>query len=104
MPDPIPATNVREDGCRDPAQRSAAAINTDVPGLLDRCEAMLVLSRKIGERILIGDSVRVTVVRIANGAVRLGIEAPVELPVVREELKAELDAADAKSPAADDRR
>ena len=65
---------------------------------------MLVLSRKVGERILIGDTVRVTVVRIANGAVRLGIEAPAELPVVREELKIELDAADAPPTTADERR
>ena len=48
---------------------------------------MLVLSRKIGERIWIGDDISVTVVRITGGGVRLGIEAPPELPVVREELK-----------------
>ena len=48
--------------------------------------AMLVLSRKTGERIRIGDSVTITVVRITGGGVRLGIEAPHDLPVVREEL------------------
>ena len=48
---------------------------------------MLVLSRKAGERIWIGDDISVTVVRISGGGVRIGIEAPVELPVVREELK-----------------
>ena len=48
---------------------------------------MLVLSRKVGERILVGDQVTVTVVRIANGAVRIGIEAPPEMAVMREELK-----------------
>jgi carbon storage regulator len=47
---------------------------------------MLVLSRKIGERILIGDEISITVVRVANGGVRLGIIAPAELPVMREEL------------------
>ena len=47
---------------------------------------MLVLSRKVGERILIGPDIAVTVVRVAGGGVRLGIEAPPELPVVREEL------------------
>lgn len=56
---------------------------------------MLVLSRKVGERILIGDQISVTVVRIAGGGVRLGIEAPHELPVVREELKQQLDERDA---------
>ena len=48
---------------------------------------MLVLSRKVGERILIGDNVVVTVVRLAQGGVRLGIEAPHDMVVVREELK-----------------
>ena len=48
---------------------------------------MLVLSRKAGERILIGDHISVTVVRIAPGVVRIGIEAPDDLPIVREELK-----------------
>lgn len=47
---------------------------------------MLVLSRKVGERILIGDSISVTVVRISGGGVRIGIDAPPELPVIREEL------------------
>ncbi len=48
---------------------------------------MLVLSRKVGERILIGEHISVTVVRIMGGGVRIGIEAPAELPVIREELK-----------------
>ena len=39
---------------------------------------MLVLSRKLGERIVIGDRVVVTVVKLDNGQVRLGIEAPQE--------------------------
>ena len=48
---------------------------------------MLVLSRKVGERILVGDQVTITVVRITGGGVRIGIEAPPELSVIREELK-----------------
>jgi len=55
---------------------------------------MLVLSRKVGERILIGDQVTVTVVRITGGGVRLGIEAPAELAVIREELQREMDKSD----------
>ena len=47
---------------------------------------MLVLSRKPGERILIGDDVTVTIVRIGPNTVRLGIEAPREMNIVREEL------------------
>lgn len=60
---------------------------------------MLVLSRKVGERILIGDQVTVTVVRVTGGGVRLGIEAPSEMAVIREELQCELDkAVEADSP------
>ena len=55
---------------------------------------MLVLSRKVGERIWIGDEISITVVRITGGGVRLGIEAPSEMPVVREELKAKLEQAE----------
>ena len=47
---------------------------------------MLVLSRKPGERILIGDNVKITVVRIGPNTVRLGIDAPRDVPVVREEI------------------
>ena len=48
---------------------------------------MLVLSRKPGERIMIGDDVTVTIVRIGPNNVRLGIEAPREMNIVREELR-----------------
>jgi carbon storage regulator len=48
---------------------------------------MLVLSRKVGERILIGDDIAVTVVRVGQGAVRIGIEAPENLSIVRDELR-----------------
>ena len=48
---------------------------------------MLVLSRKVGERILVGDQIRITVVRLTNGGVRLGIEAPADMSVLREEVK-----------------
>ena len=51
---------------------------------------MLVLSRKSGERILIGKDVTVTVVRIGPNTVRLGIDAPREMNIVREELCVEI--------------
>jgi carbon storage regulator len=51
---------------------------------------VLVLTRKTGERILIGDKIAVTVVKIGHGGVRIGIEAPPEMAVVREELALEL--------------
>ena len=48
---------------------------------------MLVLSRKVGESIFIGESIQVTVVQTAkNGRIRLGIDAPPEVKVLREEL------------------
>ncbi len=47
---------------------------------------MLVLSRKTGERILIGNEIAVTVVRVSHGIVRIGIEAPRNLSVIREEV------------------
>lgn len=48
---------------------------------------MLVLSRKIGEQIHVGNNIVITVVRIGPNAVRLGIEAPNEVNIVRGELK-----------------
>jgi carbon storage regulator len=56
---------------------------------------MLVLTRKVGQRVLIGDNVAITVVRVSQGTVRLGIEAPPETPIIREELQLELEASDA---------
>jgi carbon storage regulator len=48
---------------------------------------MLVLSRRERERIKLGDSIVVTVVRVAGDRVRLGIEAPPEVLVLRDELE-----------------
>lgn len=47
---------------------------------------MLVLSRKIDERIMIGDSITLLVIDVDNDKVRLGIEAPRDVPVHREEV------------------
>lgn len=47
---------------------------------------MLVLSRKLGQKIYIGDNVCITVVHIERGKIRLGIEAPRDVPIVRQEL------------------
>lgn len=48
---------------------------------------MLVLSRKIGEEIVIGDEVRVRVVSVQGNQVRLGFEAPRTVVIQREELR-----------------
>ena len=47
---------------------------------------MLVLSRKVGEKIHVGPDVTVTVVRVAGDKVRIGIEAPDDVQVLRGEL------------------
>ena len=56
---------------------------------------MLVLTRNIGEKIVIDDNIRVTIVGIKGGKVKLGIEAPDDVRVDREEVhqrRAELTA------------
>ena len=47
---------------------------------------MLVLTRKVGDSILIDECVRVTVLQASEGRIRLGIDAPPEVKVLREEL------------------
>ena len=47
---------------------------------------MLVLTRKVGERIQLGDKITVTLVKISGNVVRIGIEAPPDVSVVRQEL------------------
>ncbi len=47
---------------------------------------MLVLSRKSGQQIVIADNIVITVVEIRSDRVRLGIEAPREIPVHRKEV------------------
>ena len=47
---------------------------------------MLVLSRKQGETIVIGDKITVTVLAVDGGRVKLGIAAPMDVPVHREEI------------------
>jgi len=47
---------------------------------------MLVLTRKLGENIRIGDTVKITVLEVRSGQVKLGIEAPHETSVHREEV------------------
>jgi carbon storage regulator len=47
---------------------------------------MLVLSRRMGETLVIADNIRLTVLGVSGGQVRLGIEAPREISVHREEI------------------
>ena len=52
---------------------------------------MLVLSRKPSERIHIGDNIIITLVRVSGQTVRIGIEAPTDIKIMREELLDEDD-------------
>lgn len=47
---------------------------------------MLVLTRKVGEEILIGDQINIKVIEISGNKVRLGIDAPATLRIYREEI------------------
>jgi carbon storage regulator len=49
-------------------------------------EDMVVLSRKLGEKIVIGNNITLTVVKIMRDRVRLAFEAPVQVQIVRAEL------------------
>lgn len=53
---------------------------------------MLVLSRKKNEVIVIGNAIKVQVVEIRGDKVRLGIKAPREIPVHRQEIQEQIDA------------
>ncbi|MDX1808828.1 MAG: carbon storage regulator CsrA [Sulfurospirillaceae bacterium] len=48
---------------------------------------MLILSRKVGESILLDDKISITVVEVSKGIVRLGIDAPKEVLILRKELE-----------------
>ena len=51
---------------------------------------MLVLSRKLGQRFQVGDEVRITIVKIDRNSVRIGVDAPYDVTVQREEIVFEL--------------
>ena len=60
---------------------------------------MLILTRKVGESVIIGKDVSITVLRVKGNQVRLGVNAPKDIPVQREEILQR--AATADSAAAD---
>ncbi|HEX7378332.1 MAG TPA: carbon storage regulator [Pirellulales bacterium] len=47
---------------------------------------MLVVSRKVGERIMIGSNITLTILEIRGGSIKLGCEAPADVPILREEV------------------
>jgi carbon storage regulator len=60
---------------------------------------MLVLSRRANESIKLGDSIVITIVRVVGDKVRLGIEAPADLVVLRNELQPFVSSSDAPAAA-----
>ena len=59
---------------------------------------MLVLSRKPGERVLLGDGIELTVVEVKGNKVRLGITGPDVVPVRRQEVEQRIDRAKDEAP------
>ncbi len=60
---------------------------------------MLVLTRKINEKIKIGDDIEITVVGISGGAIRLGVEAPRSVKILRSEVYEEIQRQNKESAA-----
>jgi len=63
---------------------------------------MLVLSRRVGERLLIGDDIVITVIEVRSDGVRIGIDAPREISVNRAEVLEAVTAANVEATAADE--
>jgi carbon storage regulator CsrA len=53
---------------------------------------MLVLTRKVGEEIVIGDNIRITVVEVGPGRVKIGIAAPRDVRIDRDEIRVKKEA------------
>jgi carbon storage regulator len=70
---------------KDRAKRANGNLSFDL-SIINREKTMLVLSRKLGERIVVGENIRITVVKIDRNQIRIGIEAPGDIPVYREEI------------------
>lgn len=54
---------------------------------------MLILARKVGESLIVGEDIRITVLGVRGQQVRLGLEVPADVPVLREEIYLKVRAA-----------
>src|SRR3712207_1705629 len=73
----------------EPAHRGRRDRNT-WGGTAGRCHHMLVLTRKSNQSIMIGDDIEVSVLSIMGEKVRIGIQAPRDIPVFRKEVYLEI--------------
>ena len=48
---------------------------------------MLVLTRKVGQSVFIGDDIQIKILDVQSGRIRIGIDAPIDVVVLREELR-----------------
>lgn len=62
---------------------------------------MLILTRRVGETLMIGDEVTVTVLGVKGNQVRIGVNAPKEVSVHREEIYQRIQAENSSSPVTD---
>ncbi|MGR3173676.1 MAG: carbon storage regulator CsrA [Candidatus Scalindua sp.] len=62
---------------------------------------MLILTRRLGESVVIGDDTKITVTSIKNGQIKLGITAPKDVTVNREEVVKEIKGGNVLSSASD---
>lgn len=63
---------------------------------------MLILTRRVGENVIVGDDIVISIIEVRGDAVRVGIEAPRSLSVHREEVWLELRRANAQAAASTD--
>jgi len=63
---------------------------------------MLILTRRIGETLMIGDDVSITVLGVKGNQVRIGIDAPKDVPVHREEIYERINSEKSQNPSEND--
>lgn len=62
---------------------------------------MLIITRRVGEKLMIGDDIVVEIIEVSGSSVRIGIDAPKAVPVYREEIYSAVKAENAAAASAD---